>query len=360
MRRPKFAWGDYFGGNQEPTHSQREYDTQQTPSVTSVYVSNCLFNGCISTSNGGALSCTSVTYLLVESSSFFSCRTSSSNGGAINFVNTNNGQFVIYGVCCNDCYSTITGTSRGQFAYTEVKYDVSFKNYVNYSSIARCVNERSYSYFTMRLEGGKTCCPSINMSLTKCQRYSIINCRPFADLKSVTSSISYSSFVDNKAFDYICIAVERTTKCEIKCCNILRNTQDSSSSGMIWTHGNLMIEDSCILENTATYIFYVTSSSYAITLSNCTFDKTSNNGYLTIQNTVTKNFILGLNHMSTLNCHHEYDSAGTLTAIPYVSHTTKKVIYYTFNHCQARISDFFSLNWVFMVTFIYKNPSGDY
>ena len=78
------------------------------------------------------------------------------------------------------------------------------------------------------------------------------------------------------------------------------------------------------------------------------------------QNTVTKSFIHGLNHISTQNCHAQYDSAGTLTAIPYVSHTTKKVIYYTFNHCQARISDFFSLNWVFMVTFIYKNPSGDY
>jgi predicted nucleic acid binding AN1-type Zn finger protein len=105
-----------------------------------------------------------------------------------------------------------------------------------------------------------------------------------------------------------------------KSCNILRNTQVSSSEGTIKSDGNLMIEDSCILGNTATNIFYAYSS-YIITLSlsNCTVDKTSNNGYLTTQNTVTKSFILGLNNMSTQNCHSEYDSAGDLTAVPYIT-----------------------------------------
>jgi hypothetical protein len=151
---------------------------------------------------------------------------------------------------------------------------------------------------------------------------------------------------------------------KIKYCNILRNTQASTSCGIIHSDGNVMIEDSCILENSATHIFYQGYSSFTITLSNCTVDKTTNNRNLITRNTVTKSFILGLHHMSTQNCQSEYDSIGTLSAIPYVSRPTKKVFCYCFtdkiNPCQARISDSFSLNWIFIVTFIHPNTFGYY
>ena len=133
--------------------------------------------------------------------------------------------------------------------------------------------------------------------------------------------------------------------------------KSSSSEGIICSNGILNIEDSCILENKATNIFY-TFNSYTITLSNCTVDKTTNNGYLTIKNTVTKSFILGLNHISTRNCFAEYDSAGTLTAIPFVSQTTKKLFCYTYNPYQGSNNFLFSLHWVFLFTFIHPNPSG--
>jgi hypothetical protein len=84
---------------------------------------------------------------------------------------------------------------------------------------------------------------------------------------------------------------------------------------------------SFIFDKNATRIFHQGSSSNTITLSNCTVDSYSSNGYLTTQNTVTKSFILGLNHMSTQNCHSEYDFAGTLTPI---IQTSKKQICYTF------------------------------
>jgi hypothetical protein len=114
----------------------------------------------------------------------------------------------------------------------------------------------------------------------------------------------------------------------MKSCDILRNTQVSlGSEGTIYTYVNLIIKECCILENKATYIFYQ-SSSYSITISNCTVDSTSNNGCLTIQSTATKSFIHALNHMSTRNCHAEYDSVGTLTPITPLSFCSIKQIYY--------------------------------
>jgi hypothetical protein len=360
---PLCFWSDFFDVAAPTPIKQQLYSSTQTPSASSVYVSNCLFNGCISTSNGGALSCTSVSYLLIESSSFFSCKISDRYGGAIYFVNTNSGQCVLYEVCGYDCCSTSTSRTDGQFARVDVKNVISSKNYINYSSITRCVNQIPESYFTFYLNNGKICCSSANISMNKCQHFSGYRFRPFQDSSSVTCSTLYSSFADNEASVYILIAFYMYGNLfEIKCCNILRNTQGSLSSiGTIEAGGNAIIEDSCILENRATYIFY--STSYTVTLTNCTIDKTTYTGNLNIRNTVTKSFIIALNHMSTRYCYAEYDSVGTLTAIPYVTHPTKKEICYTikiFNYNQARISDVFSLTWVFMVTFIHPNSCGNY
>jgi hypothetical protein len=192
------AWEDYFTGT--PTLIQKsEYGERQTPSDSSVHVLNCLFKYITSSSNGGALSCTSVIYFLVESSSFFSCKTSAAYG-AIYFSN-NNGQCVLYYVCGYDCCTT--NSNSYQFAYTYVKSDTSSKNYVNYSSIARCVNTNAY--YTLYLNQGKICCPSVNISLNRCIRRSAIRCTPVSDTNSFTCSLSHSSFADNNDLEYICI-----------------------------------------------------------------------------------------------------------------------------------------------------------
>jgi hypothetical protein len=309
------AGDDYFTGT--PTLIQsKEYRTRQTLSGTSVHVSNCLFKSTTSTSHGGALSCTSVTYLLVESTSFFSCSTSTRNGGAIYF-SYSSGQCVLYELCGYDCYSTYTSGPHGQFAYTMVNNAVSSKNYVIYSSISRCVNENSGSYRTLDLYYGNERCTSINVSMNKCDLRSAFSGTPYSDSNSITCSLSYSTFADNRATGYNCILFDRDgARSEIKSCNIIRNTQVSlSSDGTIRTLGYLIIADSCIIENTANRIFYSTSSSYPITISNCTVDSFSNNGYLTTQNTVTKSFILALKHMSTQNCHADYVSTVCPTLI---------------------------------------------
>jgi hypothetical protein len=362
MHQQRTAWSDFFPGSPTANFSSQTYNSRQYSSSTSVYVSNCLFQSCTSSSDGGAIYCYSTTYFLVESSSFFSCTTSDTWGGAIRFHDTNNGQCVLHKVCGFDCCSINTGGTSGQFVFIQVKDDASNKNYVNYSSISRCVNERSSSHYTLYLYYGKIYCPSVNSSMNKCNYYSGIYCSPFVDSSSVTGSLSYSTFSDNNAFGHTCIRFGRGgAKYEIKSCNIIRNTQDTTSYGTIYTYGVLNIEDSCILENTASTIFCSSSSSYPITLKNCTVDKTTNNGYLTTQNIIPKSFILGLNHILTQNCNSKYDSAGTLTPISFVPNPTKKLFCYTCkNHYQGRISTLLSIAWMILVTFIHPNPFRNY
>jgi hypothetical protein len=349
------AWNDYFTGSPTPQH-QKEYGTRQTFSDTNVHVSNCLFRSITSSTNGGALCCTSVTYLLIESTSFFSCNTST-NGGAIYFTN-NGGECVLYKVCGNEC--CITSSYSGLFAYISVNNIASSKNYVNYSSISRCLNEVSGSSDSLCLYYGKICCPSVNISMNKCWARSGIICGPFVVSNTVTCSLSYSSFTDNNSFQDICIYFSSGgAEYEMKSCNILRNDVATKNSyGTILSYGNLMIQDSCILENRAARNFY-TSSSYTTTLSNCTVDSTANNGNLRTQNTVTKSFVLALKHMSTQNCHANYDSVGTLTAFPDPPSSTKKEICYTDKRLSyfIRIINFISISHVFIFSFVYPYSS---
>jgi hypothetical protein len=336
----KTAWNDYFTGN----------PTTQTLSGTGVHVSNCLLKFCTSTSHGGAFYCTSVTYLLVESSSFFSCTTSNQFGGAIYFENSN-GQCVLHEVCGYDCYSAYTsGSSVGQFAYIYVNNGASSKNYVNYSSITRCVNERLDTHHMLRLIYGKICCPSVNISMNKCGYVSGILFQASAVSDSVTGSLSYCSITDNVANGATCIHPwYGGSNCEIKSCNILRNTQGTLNlGGTIYAKDNVKITDSCILENQATYIFNQGSSS-TITVSNCTLDSTSKTGNVIIQNTVTKSFILALNHISTQNCNSGYDSAGYLTPnIETPSPSKKQRNYYS---CD-RILCQFPQGYFYFITYI--------
>jgi hypothetical protein len=358
MMQSKTAWDYYFTGTSTLIQSQ-EYGTRQNPSSTNVYVLNCLFRSITSSDTGGALSCTSVTSLLVESSSFFSCKTSGSyNGGAIYFSNSDSGQCVLYGVGGFDCF---TGSSHdGQFSYIIVDNGTSSKNYVNYSSITRCVNGNTGSRRTVFPCNGKICFPSVNMSMNKCGYRPAFLCLPYSDSNSFTCSLTYSSIADNNATVQICIWFNTGgANYEIKSCNIIRNIQANLNNyGTITTDGALTIQNSCILKNIAPRIFHA-SSSYPITLSNCTVDSTSNNGYLTTKNTVTKSFIHALKHLSSRNCYAEYDSAGTLT--PIAQSSKKERLYYTckrfFN--QPPQINFISLVSVIIFKFIYPYASSD-
>jgi hypothetical protein len=356
------AWNDYFSTTNPTNLNSQTYNSRQTPSDSSVYVSNCLFNSIVESNQGGALYCSSsVTYFLVESTSFFSCKTSGGYGGAIYFSNTNNGQSVLHEVCGYDCCST--SNTNYHFAYIRIYNDASSKNYANYSSITRCVNEISSSEWILYLGYGKICCPSINSSMNKCYCVPGIYCAPLSLSNSVTCSLTYSSFADNAANSLVCIYLWMSgANFEMKSCNIIRNTQGSTSSyGTILTDGNVMIENSCILENRAPYIFYQSSYSCTITVSKCTLDKTTYNQNLIIQNTVTKSFILALNHMFTRNCNAKYDYIGILTPIAQSpSSSNKQKLYCSCDKLLYQLqASFVSLSSLLIILFINFGVSGD-
>jgi hypothetical protein len=340
------AWSDYFPSNPNFNLNSQTYYSRQTHSSTAVHISNCLFTSFTSSDQGGALYSTS-TYFLVESTSFFSCKTSSGNGGAIYF---SNGQCVLYGICGYDCCTT-SNSHNGHFAYTNVYNTVSSKNYLNYSSISRCVNVNKR--YTLYLGNGNIRCPSVNMSMNK-DYGRLIYCCPYALSNYVACSLTYSSFTDNYAASYTCFCLwQNPVYFEIKSCNIIRNTQGTlGTEGTITTCGNLFVDDSCILENKANRIFHQGNSNYRIIISNNTVDSTSNNGYLLIRNTATKSFIHALNHMSTRNCHSEYDFAGTLTAFIQSPSSNNQILYCS---CERFFSHFPEVNFVSLSSVFISN-----
>jgi hypothetical protein len=257
--RSRTEWSDFFPSTTRTNLYSQTYESRQTPSNTGVYVSNCLFRSFTSSSgNGGALYCyDSVTYFLVEKTSFFSCKTSSGGGGAIYFYNTGSSQSVLHKVCGYDCCSTYTGAPYYQFAYIYLNNVASNKNYVSYSSFTGCMNELSSAWHLFYIRHGEIRFPSFNSSINKCYGQTLC-VFPTIDSNYVTCFFTYSSFADNIAthYNYFWLNMGGANH-EIKSCNILRNTQVSlSSGGTIYTSGNLMVYDSCILENKADYIFY--------------------------------------------------------------------------------------------------------
>jgi hypothetical protein len=340
------AWNDYFPSVTTYNLNSQTYTSRQALSNSYVYASNCVFSGITTSARGSAFHLTSTTYFLVESTSFFSCKTSYYYGGAIYFENSG-GQCVLNKICG---YDSSTNGAYYLFAHIYVNNAITSKNYVNYSSITGCGFDYPSVWYVLYLGYGKNDCQSFNLSNNKCYGR-FIYCDPVSDSNSVTCSLTYSTFADNIATDSSCLYFNtRGAKYEIKSCNIIRNTQSSlSSGGTIFTYGITTIYDSCILKNNADYYFYQ-GSSYTITLTNCTVDRTTNNGYLTTRNTVTKNFILGLNHISTRNCHSEYDSVGTL--IPTIQTSQKRIRWYTCRHHNL-LRDFVS--WV---SFILLDASG--
>ena len=98
------------------------------------------------------------------------------------------------------------------------------------------------------------------------------------------------------------------------------NSKVATSSG---THRAFLVQMEQFTQ-TETWRSMIPASSSTIILSNCTVNKTTYNRNLVTQNTVTKSFILALNHISTQNCHSRYDYAGYLIPIIQTPYPLKK------------------------------------
>jgi len=306
----KTTFEDVYGSDYSPQeYTGTEYTERIDVSGNeSVYVHECVFRDITNNAYGGALYCSDIVQrLLIEQSSFISCITSENYGGGIY---SRSEQCVLSRICAFNCCSTYNnGISRGQFAYI----NSNIKNNVNDSSITHTLKRGTYPWYALCLDYGNILCTSVNLTNNECYRYPALLCYR-------TSSISYSSIVNNTANPgYGCIVLSYNSHC-IDTCNILNNYQGSNDyEGTIYSSGNLFIKDSCILGNNRR-VFYAYSSG-KITISNCTIDDdifTNNRFYgtVTVNKTIERTFINALSHIATQRCDSYFDSYGTLTVNP--------------------------------------------
>jgi hypothetical protein len=367
------TFSDFYGsGYSNVNHfTGPEYVSPQTPTSNYVYVHDCVFRSCTSSSNGGALYCYSgnnVIKLLVGRTSFTSCRTSGQNGGAIYFDSQTSGECILNKICGFDCLSTYSiPYSNGQFAYALTKSDVTFKNHVNDSSFTRTSKVGTYSSYTLRLDYGNILYPSVNMTNNECWHCSALCCYATASATSNTVFVSYSSIVNNTANgDSICIAFSSNSISTqlMDTCNVLNNKQTSYRYGIIYANANLLIKDSCILGNDKNKnIFHEYHASCKITISNCTIDDDifTNGRYygsVTVNKTIENSFINALLHISTRNCDSYFDSYGTLSAKP-IAPTRKSVYLMTCIYKRPIIDSLRRLQFMFLLTMLPSDPAKD-
>jgi hypothetical protein len=367
----KRTFADVYGNSYNPTNFTGPVYTQTlNTNDNNVYVHDCVFSYCSSSSNGGALICGSNVYrLLVEQTAFISCSTLSGAGGGIYFSNSASGECVLSRICGYNCSST----GSGPFAYIYLKNDVNNKNYVNDSSFTRSLKKSGSPARALYIFNGNILCQSVNISNNECDSYSGIYCRPTASSVSDTCCISHSSIVNNTANGrHGCIILgDSGTSMTIDTCNILNNIQTDYSSNEIsfYVHTYLLIKDSCVLgNNQGKRVFHVTTSG-KVTLSNCTIDddifsKTRYSGSVTITKMIERTFINALLHISTQKCDSYFDSYGTLTAKPNVpTQRTKHPCFGYFMSYVCKkptIDPLMIMKCIFLLTMLPSDPSSGY
>jgi hypothetical protein len=363
----KRTFDDVYGlGNNPTVYAGKQYiGSGISPSANNIYVNNCVFRYCSSSSAGGAIYCGSSVYkFLVEQSSFLSCRTAGNNGGAIYFYSSTSGECVLSRTCGYNCSSTYTSTSEGQFANIYTKSDISYKSHVNDSSVTRYSKNTSSSYNALYFKGGNILCPSINLTNNECYGNTAIYCYPVSSSISDTFRMSYSSIVNNTANPGSgCILHDNSGSSHcIDTCNIINNQQTSSGLGTIRANTKVFIKNSCILgNNIGKYVFY--TSSYSITISNCTIDDNSfvtgrYYGTITVNKTIEIAFINALTHIATQNCDSYFDSYGTLTVKPNCHCECPRFIV-SCNIKYPMIDPIRSIKFILLLTMLPSDPAND-
>jgi hypothetical protein len=365
----KTSFADFYGPNQTNVKQYEglKYTVTLTPTDQNVYVYNCVFQYCLSSSNGGALSCSSNIYkLLVEQSSFISCRTECDRGGGVFFDSATNGECILSKICGFNCSSTISNSnwSGGQCVYACIKNNVAYKNHVYDSSIIHTSTKGTNARYALELLNGDILCPSVNLTNNVCYHYTALFCSPATGTGSPVSEtycISYSSFVNNTTNGgYSCIYLSNSASSQrIDTSNIINNKQTVTSTyGTLLIYSNLLIKDSCILgNNEKNKVFY--SASNKITISNCTVDDdifTSGRYYgsVTVVENIVNTFINALSHIATQRCDSYFDSYGTLTVKPNTPSRNSPCLMTCNSKCPT-IDALRFVQFLFLLTFL---PSG--
>jgi hypothetical protein len=317
----KRAFSDVYGSDYTPTiYGGIEYTEKLRPSTSDVYVHCCDFLYCVSNLSGGAFYCRDVIKrLLIEQSSFVSCK-SGNNGGGIYFYNPWGSESVLSNICVFNCTSTYNSglIIAGQSVYIDSDR---IRNHVNDSSVAHSLKESEYAGRILNLEDGSILCFSVNLTNNEVYICSALFCNPSS---SYEFNMLYGLIANNTAnLGYTCIWFGISgTFYFMDACNILNNDQTSYNYAAIRSVRDSFIKDSCIIgNNKGKKVFYTDYETTTLTLFNCTIDddivsNTRYSGSGTINITIEGTFGNELPHIETLSCDSYIDFYVAPTASP--------------------------------------------
>ena len=221
-------WEDFYtdGSSANENFEIKTNDYNDLSAYENAYVHDCTFKNISGSGNGGVISYSKNSKLLVEHSSFNTCSTAI-YGGAIYF--SDEGQCVLSSVCGVKC-NTGDGVNYGQFCYVDVANNEKYKNYIIDSSVT--LTKQTNSFETIRHENGDFSCKGVNVSNNEVNQVSGIMI-----YNPSTSFISFSSFRNNRAkgstYSYICIDFVSNSH-QMNQTNIIENNQDTSDCGILY------------------------------------------------------------------------------------------------------------------------------
>jgi hypothetical protein len=357
----KRTFEDVYGTGLNPTNYIRnEYSgTRLTPNTNNIYVYDCFFHDISYTSTGGAIYCGSSVYkLLIEQSSFISCVTSGGSGGGVCFSNSGNYECVFSKICAYSC----SCSGHGTFANVNLGKNVNYKNHVNDSTITKSLKNGKSPWDSIYYYTDTIFCPSDNFTNNECHCNPAFCCHTSRSSASELCLISYCSIVNNTANGgYSCIRFYSSGSTHrVDTCNIINNKQTATTHGTIKAFSSILIKDSCILgNNEGNSVFFISSSSYIVTVSNCTIDnkRCTGSGSAVFTKTAERSFIHALSHIVTRICDSYYDSYGTLTVKPNVPSRSSRCLI-SCNYKKAMIDPSRSMEFIFLLTMLPSSPAN--
>ena len=133
---------------------------------------------------------------------------------------------------------------------------------------------------------------NINLSYNNCSYSAAFYCS--SSSSNPDNEFSYSSIISNTAAQCRIIFYGDGAKGIISSFNNIDNEQkDQNTHEIIYAKGSIEVKNSCLLGNTAKYLFYENSNSRTFVVTNCTIDVDANskkNSYVTIASTASSSF----------------------------------------------------------------------
>lgn len=283
-------WYSFYGDTYDGNSYKNCKNCQVLPKNNEIYVYESSF---IDKSSGAISISTDDIKFLHTYCFFYNCH-NTDNGGAIYY--NGNGAIIQHRFCTINSY--ITG-GVGLHSYTKLVENSQKQNHIIECSISNCIGEEGNHLIFF--QNGNCGISSSNIS-----RNTVYRCPGFV-VSSPTGDcvFNYSTFEKNTANGWVCQEFDPTTTAKYHelFCNIVDNTEKSSTWGIITTFAELIIENCTILGPPENGVTIYIASRGKLTIKNCNVDKYysvygTNNAF----NIITTDELNPLSHLSTQKC----------------------------------------------------------